>query len=476
MMKRASILAISILAASFAATALLGWLGHREPVLAAPVDPAGELRVCPFGCPYSSIQAAVSAANSGDVIKIAAGTYTDVHHIPSLDTSTFTASQIVAITKAVALQGGYSTSNWLEPDPASNPTMLDARGVGRAVLISGTADATLTGLRITGGDASNLGGTPWGEGVGGGVCVLNASATISGSRVSSNTATAYGGGLYLENSPITLSNSTIANNTASRRGGGLYVTWDSHATMTSNNVVSNFAAHEGGGICIYWSDVRLVDNLISHNSADLFGGGLYLYGGETRLDRNRIVGNSAHQGGGINLNYLWDTPPSFANSVIVQNRAEEGSGLWFTSPYASETTTVTMLHTTLANNSGGGEGMHLDGSAILALTNTIVASHTVGITATSGTTITLNATLWDGNASNSGGSGHLTTMHNYSGSAKLAGDGYHLTLASAALDRGVEAGVMLDVDGDGRPFGKPDLGADELHVSRVYLPLVSRNS
>lgn len=474
MIKRAFILAVSLLAACIATTALLGWLDQRESVLAAPRAPADELRVCPIGCTYSSVQAAVDAARPGDVIKVAQGTYTDVHHLPSLDTGTFTATQIVAITKEVAVRGGYSTSNWAEPHPASNPTVLDARGVGRAVVLSGTTGATLTGFRMTGGDASKLGGTSWGEGVGGGLYVLNALATISDNQVYSNTATAYGGGLYLDNSQITLKNNALSDNRASRRGGGIYMTWDSDVTMTHNTVFSNFALHEGGGICVYWSDARLGDNLISDNTSAFAGGGVYLYGGEARLDRNRIMRNTAHEGGGVYLTYILDTPPSFTNSVIAHNRAEEGSGLWFTSLYASETTTVTMLHTTFANNGGEGEGVRLGGSAILALTNTIVASHSMGITVTDSATVTLNATLWDGNASDTGGNGHLTAVNNYTGSARFSGDGYHLKLMSAAIDRGVDAGVAHDVDRQARSYGKPDLGADELQVKRVYLPLVCR--
>ncbi|MCS7060032.1 MAG: hypothetical protein RMN25_02600, partial [Anaerolineae bacterium] len=32
-----------------------------------------ELRVCPIGCVYTNVQAAVDAANPGDVIKVAGG-------------------------------------------------------------------------------------------------------------------------------------------------------------------------------------------------------------------------------------------------------------------------------------------------------------------------------------------------------------------------------------------------------------------
>ena len=45
---------------------------------AAPAVPQADLHVCASGCPYSSTQAAVDAANSGDVIKVATGTYTGV--------------------------------------------------------------------------------------------------------------------------------------------------------------------------------------------------------------------------------------------------------------------------------------------------------------------------------------------------------------------------------------------------------------
>jgi hypothetical protein len=47
--------------------------------------------------------------------------------------------------------------------------------------------------------------------------------------------------------------------------------------------------------------------------------------------------------------------------------------------------------------------------------------------------------------------------------------------ASAMTGRGMDAGVNNDADGDPRPAPEgtyPDLGADEIRQSRIYLPLV----
>ena len=58
------------------ALALLWLLGGG---LSASSAPAGELHVCPAGCTYATIQAAVDAADPGDIIKVAQGTYNDIN-------------------------------------------------------------------------------------------------------------------------------------------------------------------------------------------------------------------------------------------------------------------------------------------------------------------------------------------------------------------------------------------------------------
>ena len=53
---------------------------------------------------------------------------------------------------------------------------------------------------------------------------------------------------------------------------------------------------------------------------------------------------------------------------------------------------------------------------------------------------------------------------------------YHVGPGSAAIDAGVDAGVLTDIDGDPRPIGLGfDIGADEAW-RWVFLPLVLRDS
>lgn len=161
-----------------------------------------------------------------------------------------------------------------------------------------------------------------------------------------------------------------------------------------------------------------------------------------------------------------------ANTVIIDNQAETaGSGLYIqdSSPH--------VLHTTIARNKGGdGSGVHVDGTAsTVALTNTILASHTVGITVTSGNMTIVNGVLWDGNNMNTAGTGTITLTNEYTGDPIFAADGYHLTFASAAIDKGLDVDVTLDVDGDHRPCGlAPDLGADE--ISCHFLSVILKNN
>ena len=142
-----------------------------------------------------------------------------------------------------------------------------------------------------------------------------------------------------------------------------------------------------------------------------------------------------------------------------------------------------MLHNTIALNNNT-YGIRVWSGASVALTNTILVSHTIGITVAAGSTATLEGTLWGSGAWANGtdwnGAGAVVTgTVNLWGDPYLAADGYHLGIGSAAIDRGINAGVINDIDGDARPQDDGyDLGADEVlttHWRYIYLPLVMRN-
>jgi hypothetical protein len=107
------------------------------------------------------------------------------------------------------------------------------------------------------------------------------------------------------------------------------------------------------------------------------------------------------------------------------------------------------------------------------LTNTILASHTTGITVAAGITATMNGMLWYSNTANWGGAGTLTHTGDYTGNPAFVdpdrGD-YHIGPDSAALGRGVAAGVTTDKDGWPRDVAHPDLGAYEF--VGTYLPVI----
>ena len=66
----------------------------------------------------------------------------------------------------------------------------------------------------------------------------------------------------------------------------------------------------------------------------------------------------------------------------------------------------------------------------------------------------------------------MISSTNYYSAPLLIRPTYRLSSRSPAIDRGVDAGVTVDIDGDPRPIGVlPDIGADESRPY-LYLPLV----
>jgi parallel beta-helix repeat protein len=386
-----------------------------------------------------TIQYAVDQAGAGDEILVAAGVYTGVQARSGV-------TQAVYISKSVTVRGGYTTMDGFAspPDPGANPTTLDAQGQGRVIHVTGNVSPTIEGLRIAGGNAAGLGGGLANQDAGGGVYAYGAHPTIRDCRVFSNTASGQGGGVYAggQSDKVVLASNEVYSNTASD-GGGFYIHNSDNVLLEANQVYSNTATY-GGGMHFYFSDnATLTGNSVHHNTVANAGGGIMLHACANAMLINNLV---------------WENQTHGALNVAA------GIQVW-------PDTSARLLHNTIARNRGDpvqgqGYGVGVYGESTVWLTNTILVSNPVGIHA--GSAVTLEATLWGSGAwaNDTDWIGPITSTDDYTGNPAFVnpdGGDYHIGFESAAINRGADAGVETDIDGDSRVLvAPPDLGADEV--------------
>ncbi len=275
----------------------------------------GAVTVCPSGCDFTSISAALDdPASAGQDVIVDPGTYTE--------------SDLTVVNRT--LQSSTPTS------PES--TIIDGSGSNSAV-ISTAASATIRGLTITGG---NQIGAP-----GGGIRVSGGLVVLQDMIIENNSSDLTGGGVGSDtgSSQLDMSNTVIRNNTAQRLGGGIF--WGGSAPITirnseiSNNTVlggSLPVSAFGGGIYKGNFSTLVIENTsITGNSLVAsqrnFGAGMYTSADSTRLTNVSISNNSAmaattlSDGGGIYFVSSGRTLEITSGTINGNTAADDGGGL-----------------------------------------------------------------------------------------------------------------------------------------------------
>lgn len=268
---------------------------------------------------HATIQAAIDASSSADLILVAPGTY--------FENVNFKGKNII-----VRSTGGTAV------------TTIDAGGLGAAVTFNSgeTQVATLSGFTLTGG---------------------------IGWRTSQGF---FGGGVYCENSSPTIELNAIVNNVAGPSpypgwGAGIYCK-NAHPTIRVNTISANLAANgvaRGGGIALQSSSPIIKANTIDHNT----GGGIWCdTGSDPLIDQNVIESNVGPEGAGVYI-AAGALPEITANSFEQNHSWTDGGAI---AGASSATIRGNLIHANIADDYGG--GVALKGGSPTLAENTITAN------------------------------------------------------------------------------------------------------
>ena len=292
-----------------------------------------------INCSHSTIQSAVDAASSGDVISVMNETFQG-------DAALFN-----VINKSLTIRGGRVDCN---PGSAiSGYTKLFGTGMTNPDTIIELTDSA------------------------GGMDVILSTFNISSGQDDIDD----GGGIEISGKPsatpaqrldLRLSN-VIVHLNVSDNGGGIHMTDGKLTISNESNIASNTAANDGGGVyCLNGEIILSTDSIIGNgpgifdvgNNAGNYGGGVFLDNCELTLDATDgitgayIIDNSAdRRGGGI---YERNTSRINLNGdkawVHLNKDATRGGGI-----YAELNSTIYGYNASIKGNSavvGGGVSLH----------------------------------------------------------------------------------------------------------------------
>jgi predicted outer membrane repeat protein len=253
---------------------------------------------------FTNLNAALTAAVSGNAIWVAKGTYQPA------------SGSTYSLKAGISIYGGFagnetisSQRNWV-----TNVTILKGNGIG--VITNNAAGVVLDGFTITGGSAND----------GGGMYNSGASPILSNLIFSGNSAT-NGGAIYNANgSNPSLTNVVFTQNSSTGLGGGAMYNTASNPTLVNVLFYDNTTAGRGGGMYNNGSSPVLTNVVFSENNATGTGAGGGIFNNNTSnptITNATFADNSAPVGGAMDNNNA--STPIITNSVFWNNTATTGN-------------------------------------------------------------------------------------------------------------------------------------------------------
>jgi hypothetical protein len=368
------------------------------------------------GC-YSTIQTAIDASSFGDLIIVAAGTYTE--HIAMKDgvsvhgqgwiTTTINGNHLSpnSVVSFVGAGIGPSTvfSGFKVLDGGSGVPSTSGAGGGLAIfwasptVVNTWVDSCTGnkggGIYVNGGAPSFSNVPAWfNQAQYGGGYYLEGGATVTitsddagtNGTVWSNSATSDGGGFWIGPVAATITGVRAWWNTAGADGGGLYVLGGALPLLLQGNSVAGNTASQGAGGYVFGGKGRLAGgNRFEANTAQFGGGGLALNGFEGEVVGNNISFNRVNNGGGGGISVFG----SSVNSSIRANWLEcnivsgSGGGIGIVGT-SGDTSALVDGNVLITNTAMSGGGMHLQDSGIVTITNNVFSRNVVTSTAGAG--------------------------------------------------------------------------------------------
>ncbi|MBI5543137.1 MAG: hypothetical protein HY901_04570, partial [Deltaproteobacteria bacterium] len=337
------------------------------------------------------LEAALTAATSGDEVWVAAG----VHKPTTVTTSRNATFKLVSgvtvyggfagtetaraerdfTTRVTVLSGDIDNNDSQTPVVTNPGTVTGNTHNSNHVVTCDATDAALDGFTITGGYADDAVSNREGGGVlvrgavactlrnllfsgnyavtgGGGLSYAGGvTLTLDSVVFRRNVAPSFGGGIG-SNDPsaantLTLANSTFEANASAWAGGGLYIRSPatvSHVTFESNTSL------RGGGASVWNGTATFRDVVFRSNAATEAGGAFSSQYAALVFERVHFVGNRAEESGGGLLS-LQDTALEFNSVVFSGNSCAGGGGAMNVD--TSTPKTVTLTNTTISGNWSG---------------------------------------------------------------------------------------------------------------------------